>query len=131
MKKIWLYLTLICLLSYGCSGGLQEMEASYSVKVTGSGNLKFSGHYSFVGTAGVPKPVHVDAVVPVEYKGSGVAAVCVFRKINAEGTLKVEILRDGKVISVSETAQPFGIISLGKAPDANSIINKILGIILG
>jgi hypothetical protein len=75
--------------------------------------------------------VEVNAVVPVEYQGKGVAAVCLFRKTTAEGALKVEILKDGKVLSISETTQPFGVVSLGKIPDTNSIINKIIGIILG
>jgi len=131
MKKKWLCLTIVCILLYGCSQGLKEMETSYTIKVTGSEKLKFSGHYSFVGTAGMPKPTNVEEVVPVEYNGKGVAAVCVFRKTTAEGALKVEILKDEKVVSSSETAQPFGVITLGKIPDTNSIINKIIGIIMG
>ena len=131
LKILWLCLTLVCLLLYGCADGLKDMETSYTVKVTGSEKMKFSGNYSFAGLTGVPNPVHVDAVVPMEYSGRGVAAGCVFRKTTAEGTLKVEILKDGKVASSMETTQPFGVITLGKAPDTNSIINKILGMILG
>lgn len=131
MKKTWICLILICISLYGCADGLKDVETSYTVKVTGSEKLKFSGHYSFVGVGGVPRPVSIEAVVPAEYKGKGVGAVCVFRKTTAEGTLKVEILKDGKVVSTSETEQPFGVVSLGKVPDTNSIINKILGMILG
>jgi len=131
MRKFWICLIVMCVMLSGCSDGLKGMEASYTVKVTGSEKAQFSGHYTFPGTTGLQKPVHVDGVVPAEYKGMGFAAVCVFRKTAAEGNLKVEILKDGKVISSSETAQPFGIISVGKAPDAESIINKILGRILG
>lgn len=131
MKKMLLCVTMILILIIGCGERLNKMETSYTVKVTGSEKLKFSGHYSFVGVTGVPHPINVEAVVPAEYKGRGVAAICVFRKTTSEGTLKVEILKDEKVESASETAQPFGVISLGKIPDANSIINKILAVILG
>ena len=131
MKIKWVGLMLIFVLLYGCSDGLKDLETAYTVRVTGSGQLKFSGHYTFAGTANLRKPVHVDGVVPAEYRGKGLAAACVFRKTTAEGNLKVEILKDGKVISEAETAQPFGIISLGKVSDADSIINKILGMILG
>jgi len=131
MKKCWISLILLCILLCSCADGLKDMETSYTVKVTGSEQLKFSGHYTFAGATSLQKPVHVDGVVPVEYNGKGLAAACVFRKTTAEGALKVEILKDGKVISEAETAQPFGIISLGKLPDANSILNRILGMILG
>jgi hypothetical protein len=131
MKKILLCLTLALMLLSGCGDNLKEMESSYTVKITGSEYLKISGHYSFVGIWGIPKPVNVESVVPVEFKGKGIAAVCVFRKTTAEGTLKVEILKDGKIVSSSEITQPFGIISLGKVPYTDSLINKILGVILG
>ncbi|NTW07795.1 MAG: hypothetical protein HGB33_04355 [Syntrophaceae bacterium] len=132
MKKISLLgLFFLLMLFIGCSESIKEMETPYTIKITGSENQKFSGHYSFVDTKGIPKPIHVDAVVPMEYKGKGIAAVSVFRKTTAEGTLKVEILKDEKVVSSLETNQPFGVISLGKIPDTDSIINKILGIILG
>jgi hypothetical protein len=130
MKRIWLCLVLVCIAFYGCTDRLQDMETCYTVKVTGSEKLKFNGHYSFAGAGGVSKPVSVEGVVPAEYRGKGVAAVCVFRKTTAEGMLKVEILSDGKTISASETEQPFGIVSLGKVPDTNSVISRILGMIL-
>ena len=131
MKKYWFGLIMVCMILYGCADGLKDMEASYTVKVTGTGQMKFSGHYTFASTTGLQKPAYVEGIVPAEYKGKGIAAVCVFRKTTAEGTLKVSILKDDKIISEAETAEPFGIISQGKAPDANSIINRILGIILG
>jgi hypothetical protein len=131
-KTLLICLILFCVLLCGCADRLKDMESSYTVKITGTEKLKFSGYYYFVSTTGgVPKPIHVEAAVPVEYKGNGVAAVCVFHKNTAEGALKVEILKDGKVESSSETTQPMGVITLGKIPDRNSIINKIIGIILG
>jgi hypothetical protein len=129
--KILLCLATVLILFNGCGDKVKEVESSYTIKVTGSENLKVSVHYSFVGLEDFPKPVKVETVIPVEYNGKGVAAVCFFRKTMAEGTLKVEILKDEKVAAMSETTQPFGVVSLGKIPETNSIINKILGLIMG
>ena len=131
MKRNLFCLTLFFVLLYGCGNSLKEMETTYSIKMTGSDKMKISGHYSFVGIEGIPKPIYIETIVPIEYQGRGIAAVCVVRKTTDAGTLKVEILKDGKVVSASETTQPFGVVSLGKIPDTNSIINKILGAILG
>jgi hypothetical protein len=79
----------------------------------------------------MPKPVQVKGAVPEEYKGKGLAAACVFRKTSAEGTLKVEILKGQEIVSSMEIDAPYGIITLGKIADKDSIINQILGKILG
>ncbi|MDQ5987807.1 MAG: hypothetical protein CSYNP_03553 [Syntrophus sp. SKADARSKE-3] len=131
MKKILFCLFLGLALLCGCSETVKNIESDYTIKVTGSENLKFSGHYTFVGTGGVPKPINVEGTLSGEYKGKGMAAVCVFRKKAAEGTLKVDILKADKVVSTAETTQPFGIISLGKLPGKESLINQLLGKILG
>lgn len=119
------------MLLFGCSEGMKEAEQVYTIKITGSARLQFSGHYTIAGTGALPKPVHVKGAVPVEYKGQGVAAACLLRKTSAEGKLKVEILKDGTVVASSETAAPFGIVTVGKIPDKESLINQILGKLLG
>jgi hypothetical protein len=130
--KRWLVCLLLgFLFLIGCGDSLKGVESSYAIKVSGSENLTFSGHYTFVGTSEIPKPVNAEGKVPAEYTGKGVAAVCVIRKTEAGGTLKVEITQGDKVIATSETAEPYGIISLGKIPEKTSIINQILGKILG
>lgn len=115
----------------GCGDGLQGIQADYTIKVSGSAGQAFSGHYTIAGTAAVPKPVSVSGNAPQEYAGKGMAAACLIRKTTAEGTLKVEILKGREVVASGETAQPFGIITIGKIPDKNSIINQLLGKILG
>jgi len=131
MKKSKLLFTLIIILMLGCSEGLKGVESDYTIKVTGADQLPFSGHYTIAGTGAMPKPVQVTGKGPAEYTGNGLAAACVIRKTTAEGTLKVEILRGKEVVSTAETAAPYGIITIGKIPDTNSIINQILGKILG
>jgi hypothetical protein len=131
MKRYILCFLLGIIFLFGCSEGLKGVESDYTIKVTGSGQLQFSGHYTIAGTGALPMPVQVKGAVPAEYKGKGVAAACVFRKTSAEGTLKVQILKREEVVASSETAAPYGIITLGKIPDKESIINQILGKILG
>jgi hypothetical protein len=130
MRRPILYLLLGIILLVGCSEGLNGVDADYTIKVTGSDKLAFSGHYTIAGTTAIPKPVQVTGTVPMEYKGKGMAAACVFRKTAAEGNLKVEILKGQSIVSSSEVATPFGIITLGKIPDAQSIINQIIGKLL-
>lgn len=132
MKRSKLFFILIIIvLLFGCSEGLKGVESDYTIKVTGADQLPFSGHYTIAGTGAMPKPVQVTGKAPAEFTGKGLAAACVIRKTTAEGTLKVEILHGKEVVSTAETASPFGIITLGKIPDTNSIINQILGKILG
>jgi hypothetical protein len=131
MKKSIVYFILGIIFLYGCGTGLKDVESDYTIKVTGSDQLQFSGHYTIANIGQIPKPVQVKGALPAEYKGKGFAAACVFRKTSAEGTLKVEILKGQAAVASSETAAPYGIITLGKIPDKDSIINQILGKILG
>ena len=131
MKRFMLCILVGLFLLSGCGEGIKVIEEAYTIRVTGSSQQQFSGHYTIAGTGSVPKPVQVKGSVPVEYSGRGIAAACVFRKTAADGTLKVEILKGEKVIAAEETAAPFGIITLGKIPDKESLINQILGRILG
>jgi hypothetical protein len=131
MKRSMLYFLLGIIFLFGCSEGLKGVESDYTIKVTGSDQLQFSGHYTIAGTGSIPRPVQVKGSIPMEYKGNGIAAACVFRKTSAEGTLKVEILKGQAVVSSMETTAPYGIITMGKMPDKGSIINQILGKILG
>lgn len=131
MKKYMLIFIAAVLLIAGCGEGLKGVQADYTIRVTGSDRQEFSGHYTIAGTGAVPKPIDVTGNAPREYTGKGMAAACIIRKTTSEGTLKVEILKGAEVVAKGETAQPFGIITIGKIPDRNSIINQILGKILG
>ncbi|NTV34911.1 MAG: hypothetical protein HGA50_16680 [Deltaproteobacteria bacterium] len=103
-----------------------------TISVTGTPGLKVSGHYAFVATGEVPKPQNVEGSIPFEYKGKGLTALCLFRKTSAEGTLKVDITRGGKVIAMSETQAPRGFVSLTTPPpEAESFIGQILSRFLG
>ncbi len=130
MKKLIFILGFLFIL-YGCGDTFKGVESDFEIQVTGTPGTKISGHYAFVSTGEVPKPKSVEGAVPVQYKGKGISALCLFRKTSAEGNLKVEITRDGKVIASSETQAPLGVVSLAPPPPnvesfAGKILNKIL-----
>ena len=118
---------MVMFILWGCGDTFKGMESDLTIRVTGTPGLKVSGHYAFVATGEVPRPQNVEGSVPVDYKGKGLTALCLFRKTSAEGTLKVEITRGGKVIATSETQAPMGFVSLTTPPpEAESLIGQIL-----
>jgi hypothetical protein len=127
MKRWLLIASMVMFILWGCGDTFKGMESDLTIRVTGTPGLKVSGHYAFVATGEVPRPQNVEGSVPVDYKGKGLTALCLFRKTSAEGTLKVEITRGGKVIATSETQAPMGFVSLTTPPpEAESLIGQIL-----
>ena len=123
-------LFLCLLLPAGCDLS-KDTSSDFTIKVYGTEGLKFSGHYSIVGTRTLPEPVNAHGVIPMEYRGRGTIALCNFRKLTDEGSLKVEILKDGKIISESETSISYGFVSLKTPiPEKNTIITQIVRKIL-
>jgi hypothetical protein len=68
----------------------------------------------------------------MEYKGKGAIALCNFRKLTENGSLRIEILKDGKVLSESETSIPYGLVSLKTPiPEKNTIITQLMRKVFG
>ena len=131
MKRLILLFVITMIFLVGCGESFKGVEADYTIKISGTDQQPFSGHYTIAATTAIPKSLQVTGTAPMEYAGKGFAAACVIRKTTAEGKLKVEIMKGKDVVSTAETAEPFGIVTLGKIPDKNSIVNQILGKILG
>jgi hypothetical protein len=134
MTKSILHCLMVCLCLLSLTGCdlLKDTSSDFTIKICGTEGLKFSGHYSIVGAKALPEPVNAQGTIPMEYKGKGVIALCSFRKLIQNGSLKVEILKNGKVISESETSVPFGFVSLKTPiPEKNTIIAQIVRKILG
>lgn len=131
--KRWLFIVpMVMFILWGCGDAFKGMESDLKISVTGTPGLKVNGHYAFVATGEMSSPQNVEGTVPVEYKGKGLTALCLFRKTSPEGTLKVEITRDGKVIAASETQKPMGFVSLTTPPpEVESLIGQILNKIMG
>ncbi len=115
----------------GCGLNLNSIESDYTIKISGTAGTKFKGNYSIPGSGSIGIPTNVEGVIPFEYKGRGVSALCMFRKTETTiGILKVEIFKDKTVVAASETAAPLGVVTIGKTIDQNSIINTVIGKLL-
>jgi hypothetical protein len=131
MKKILLIYCICIFFVSGC-GFFQGAGSDFTIKITGTEGLTFSGHYAIVMGDSLPAPINVRGTTSAEYKGKGVIAVCFFRKVTETGSLKVEIVKDGKVVSESVTNAPYGFVSMKTPlPETNSIIAQLLKKFLG
>jgi hypothetical protein len=131
MKKTFLIFC-ICIISVSGCGFFQGTGSDFTIKITGTEGLIFSGHYAIVVGDSLPAPINVRGTTSAEYKGKGVIAVCFFRKLAETGSLKVEIVKDGKVVSESVTNAPYGFVSMKTPlPDSNTIIARLLKKLLG
>jgi|GEM_PF-4251157 len=89
-----------------------QMEANFIVKVSGTSGLRFSGSCATTTISGTAISKSLDGVVPAEYTISGAIVSCAFQKQSAEGVLKVEIIKDGKVVAQSDTSATYGVVSV-------------------
>jgi hypothetical protein len=100
---------LILFASLSSCAGLTE--SSFTIKVTGSSGMKFSGSYMSVTTGGSNTSKSVEGIVPEEFTITGSIVSCSFQKQSEGGFLKVEILKNGKSVSHSETYAAYGVVT--------------------
>jgi hypothetical protein len=132
MNQLFILLLIGLLPLLGCGDGLKSLESDVTIKVSGTEGLIFTGYYSIVATGSTPKPINVKGGVPAEYQGKGVMGLCLFQKALVESSLKVQILKDGKVVAEGESAAPEGIVTLKTPlPGAENIIIQILKKFMG
>jgi opacity protein-like surface antigen len=75
--------------------------------------VNFSGDYMVITSSGGSISRSVDDTTPVEYYIGGADIVsCTFQKSGESGTLKVEILKGGKVVSSEYTTADYGVVSI-------------------
>ncbi len=107
----FLLLLLVGLFAYaGCSTG--PVESNFTIKVSGTSGLDFSGYYMTVTDGHISTWKLVEGKVPDQYSVKGNIVSCTIRKKTEKGTLSVQILKDGKIVSVSETAVGYGSVDL-------------------
>jgi hypothetical protein len=83
------------------------------VRLTGTTGLPFTGNCSFSNRAGTNSKSY-DDVLPFQVTGENVDTVnCSFiSKSDFRHDMKLEILKDGKVIGESDTDAPYGVVSI-------------------
>ena len=127
LKHLFILLLIGILPLWGCGDALKSVESDVTVKVSGTEGLTFTGYYSIVATGSSPIPINVKGSIPAEYQGKGVMGLCLFQKASVDGSLKVQILKDGKVAAEGETAAPEGVVTLKTPlPGAENFIMQIL-----
>jgi len=109
MKKLILLIAILSLLLCACVG---PGDSDFIIEVSGTSGLQFSGSYMSVTSGGQSTSRSVDGIVPAQYSISGYIVSCAFQKKSEGGTLKVRILKDGKVVSYSETSATYGVVSV-------------------
>jgi len=114
MRKLMLILLLVGITAFiftSCAGpSLTDTE--FEIKVSGTTGLEFSGSYMAVTSGGQSTSKSVDGVVPATYSVKGNIVSAVFQKKAESGTLKVEILKGGKVVNSSDTTAAYGVVSV-------------------
>jgi len=114
MKKLIVAILLVSiggLFFAGCGGSLST-DSEFQIKVSGTTGLEFSGSYMTVTSGGQSTSKSVEGTVPAQYTVTGNMVSVAFQKQVESGTLKVEILKDGKVINSSDTTAAYGVVSV-------------------
>lgn len=93
----------------GCSN---VISSEFSIKVSGTSNAGFSGSYMTTTIDGKSVSKSVEGNLPITYKVEGNMVSVVFQKKDKEGNLKVEIFKDGKVVSEGETSAEYGVVTI-------------------
>ncbi len=94
----------------GCSTG--PVESNFTIKVSGTSGLEFSGHYVTVTAGRISTWKLVGGKIPDQYSVSGNIVSCTIRKKTERGSLSVQIVKDGKVVSGSGTNVSHGSVNL-------------------
>jgi hypothetical protein len=109
MKK-WLFFG-IFVATFVITSCNELMASEFTIRVSGTSGLKFSGSYMGVTAGGTSTSRSVDGIVPEEYSVEGTIVSCTFQKQSESGRLRVEIIKGGKVVSQSETSAAYGVVS--------------------
>ena len=65
-----------------------------------------------VTASGESKSQSVDGYVPTEYHTSGSIVSTTFQKQGESGQLRVELMKDGRVVNQSETTAAYGVVAV-------------------
>ncbi len=118
MRNLILFFLLICLIAFvGCTTTKTSATVEiYTIEVSGTNGLKFSGSYGGITSDGEAVAQSVEGVVPAEYTVQGTSDTifyyCSFVKQEEAGTLNVFIYKNGQLATQGGTADPFGSVLL-------------------
>jgi len=96
---------------FTCSGEDSINGSEFGINITGTAGIFFTGNYMVINN-GQLVTKNVKGTVPIIYNVSGDAVSCTFQKESGDGTLKVQIIKGGKIIKESETTDASGTVSI-------------------
>jgi len=94
------------------SPGFSPPSQDFTIRVSGTSGLDFSGSYSVMKDGIITSSETVYGVVPTQYRAKGAAVSAAFQKQSESGTLKVQILKGGKVVKEEQTTAAYGVVSV-------------------
>jgi hypothetical protein len=109
MDKFVVLLLVSIFMCSGCPAG--SAEPKFTIKVSGTSGLEFSGHYMTVTAGRISTSKIVEGKVPDQFFVSGNIVSCTVQKKTERGILSIQIIKDGKVVSASETTVAYGAVS--------------------
>ena len=99
-------------LAGGSSGVPLFSTSTYTIQVTGTSGVQFSGSYMVTDSSGGSNSQSVDGTVPQSYTATGTIISVVFQNQGDSGTLTVKILKDSTVVKQSTTTAAYGVVSV-------------------
>jgi len=93
-------------------GGKGLLESDFTVEISGTSGLRYSGSYMVTSTTGKSASKSVEGKVPGQYNVTGNIVSVSFQKKSESGSLKVQILKGGNVVAETETSAAYGVASV-------------------
>jgi hypothetical protein len=101
-------LILLCLfLLAACS---KAKGTEFTIVVSGTEGIGFSANLGGASIIDGPSGQSFEGTIPAEYKVRGTAIGCTFQKLSDDGVMVINILRDGKLVFLSGTNEPQGVV---------------------
>jgi hypothetical protein len=105
----------LCAGAHAISANIAQAEDAktrdFVLAITGTDGLTFTGACQLRTSDGTIE-MPLDGVVPEHREVRGLSLKCVIEKAGREGTLTVEVLRDGKVVSYNSNSGSAGIFNV-------------------
>jgi len=91
------------------------MEQTFTIQVTGTEGLKFSGSLCLSTSDGKVTTKSIEGTIPANYTLTGSVVSVVFLKQAEKGTLRAAILKNGNIVNSSETTAAYGVVSIASS----------------
>jgi hypothetical protein len=113
MKSMSITVIIIVFLAVALSGCAGNGDSDFTIRVSGSDGVIFTGGYNVTTSTGNSSSKIIMAdLVPAQIMVRGNNVSVTFQKQYENGTLKVEILKNGRVVSQSETSDAYGVVEV-------------------